>query len=83
MEENLYQDIIDLKDIKSHAENANNAINNSNLELTTMEHNFLKEVSDYLSNVTNSLNFIIEKKEAYLDELESFQNAEEDTGAEE
>lgn len=82
MEENIKQNIKDLKDIRAHIKNANIAINNSNIELTTIEHNFLKEVSDYLYTVTNSLNFIIEQKEIYLDELESFQN-DEDTGADE
>lgn len=71
MEENIKQNIKDLKDIRAHIKNANIAINNSNIELTRIEHNFLKEVSDYLFTANNTISFIIAQKEEYLRDWES------------
>ena len=64
MEENIKKDIENLSDIRSHIKDANIIINNSNLELTATNHEFMKEVSNYLYGVIESLDLIITQKKS-------------------
>lgn len=76
MEENIKKDIENLNDIRSHIKDANIIINNSNLELTATNHEFMKEVSSYLSSTIDSLEFIINQKKAELADLEELLTGE-------
>lgn len=84
MEENIKNDIDNLKDIRSHIKDANIIINNSNLELTATNHEYMKEVSNYLCGVVESLDLVITQKKSELADLEELLTGEdEDTKAEE
>lgn len=78
MEENIKKDIDNLKDIRSHIKDANIIINNSNLELTATNHEFMKEVSSCLSSTIDSLEFIINQKKAELADLEELLTGEDE-----
>ena len=84
MEENIKKDIDNLKDIRSHIKDANIIINNSNLELTATNHEYMKEVSNYLCGVVESLDLVITQKKSELADLEELLTGEdEDTEVEE
>lgn len=84
MEENIKKDLENLKDIRSHIKDANIIINNSNLELTATNHEYMKEVSNYLYGVIECLDLIITQKKSELADLEELLTGEdEDTEVEE